>query len=55
MRPEFRGRLLSPQVPFPKRKGWSAEDGAFVQSIVGIDYLNGEVIRLVGALRFPPK
>jgi NAD(P)-dependent dehydrogenase (short-subunit alcohol dehydrogenase family) len=45
----------SPQVPFPKRMGRSAEYGAFVQSIVENDYLNGEVIRLDGALRFPPK
>ncbi|HUB57050.1 MAG TPA: SDR family NAD(P)-dependent oxidoreductase [Mycobacterium sp.] len=44
-----------PQVPFPKRMGRSAEYGAFVQSLVENDYLNGEVIRLDGALRFPPK
>lgn len=44
-----------PQVPFPKRMGRSSEYGAFVQSIVENDYLNGEVIRLDGALRFPPK
>jgi NAD(P)-dependent dehydrogenase (short-subunit alcohol dehydrogenase family) len=44
-----------PQVPFPKRMGRSAEYGAFVQSIIENDYLNGEVIRLDGALRFPPK
>src|ERR1700728_628503 len=44
-----------PQVPFPKRMGRSAEYGAFVQSIVENDYLNGEVIRLDGALRSPPK
>src|ERR1700743_136052 len=44
-----------PQVPFPKRMGRSPEYGAFVQSIVENDYLNGEVIRLDGALRFPPK
>jgi NAD(P)-dependent dehydrogenase (short-subunit alcohol dehydrogenase family) len=44
-----------PQVPFPKRMGRSAEYGALVQSIVENDYLNGEVIRLDGALRFPPK
>jgi NAD(P)-dependent dehydrogenase (short-subunit alcohol dehydrogenase family) len=44
-----------PQVPFPRRMGRSAEYGAFVQSIVENDYLNGEVIRLDGALRFPPK
>src|ERR1700734_629491 len=44
-----------PQIPFPKRMGRSPEYGAFVQSIVENDYLNGEVIRLDGALRFPPK
>jgi NAD(P)-dependent dehydrogenase (short-subunit alcohol dehydrogenase family) len=44
-----------PQVPFPKRMGRSGEYGAFVQSIVENDYLNGEVVRLDGALRFPPK
>jgi NAD(P)-dependent dehydrogenase (short-subunit alcohol dehydrogenase family) len=44
-----------PQVPFPKRMGRSAEYAGLVQSIVENDYLNGEVIRLDGALRFPPK
>ncbi|GFG74494.1 SDR family NAD(P)-dependent oxidoreductase [Mycobacterium botniense] len=44
-----------PQVPFPKRMGRPAEYAALVQSIVENDYLNGEVIRLDGALRFPPK
>jgi NAD(P)-dependent dehydrogenase (short-subunit alcohol dehydrogenase family) len=45
----------SPQIPFPKRMGRSPEYGQLVQSIVENDYLNGEVIRLDGALRFPPK
>jgi len=44
-----------PQVPHPKRMGRSPEYAALVQSIVENDYLNGEVIRLDGALRFPPK
>ncbi|TKG70882.1 SDR family NAD(P)-dependent oxidoreductase [Prauserella endophytica] len=44
-----------PQVPFPKRMGRSPEYAALVQSICENDYLNGEVIRLDGALRFPPK
>jgi hypothetical protein len=35
--------------------GRPAEYATFVQSIVENDYLNGEVIRLDGALRFPPK
>jgi NAD(P)-dependent dehydrogenase (short-subunit alcohol dehydrogenase family) len=44
-----------PQVPYPKRMGRSPEYAALVQSIVENDYLNGEVIRLDGGLRFPPK
>ncbi|MEV0248134.1 SDR family NAD(P)-dependent oxidoreductase [Nocardia sp. NPDC050712] len=45
----------SKQVPHPRRMGRSPEYGQLVQSIVENDYLNGEVIRLDGALRFPPK
>ena len=44
-----------PQVPNPKRMGRSPEYAALVQHICENDYLNGEVIRLDGALRFPPK
>lgn len=44
-----------PQVPHPKRMGHAAEYAALVQHICENDYLNGEVIRLDGALRFPPK
>jgi NAD(P)-dependent dehydrogenase (short-subunit alcohol dehydrogenase family) len=44
-----------PQIPFPKRMGSSTEYGQLAQSIIENDYLNGEVIRLDGALRFPPK
>src|SRR6266566_2747004 len=44
-----------PQIPYPKRMGRPAEYAAMVQSICENDYLNGEVIRLDGALRFPPK
>ncbi|GAA2121691.1 SDR family NAD(P)-dependent oxidoreductase [Actinomadura napierensis] len=44
-----------PQVPHPKRMGRSPEYAALVQHICENDYLNGEVIRLDGALRFPPK
>lgn len=43
------------QVPFPKRMGRSPEYAQLVQSICENDYLNGEVIRLDGALRFAPK
>jgi NAD(P)-dependent dehydrogenase (short-subunit alcohol dehydrogenase family) len=44
-----------PQIPFPKRMGQPDEYATMVASIVENDYLNGEVIRLDGALRFPPK
>ena len=44
-----------PQVPHPKRMGLPAEYASLVQHICENDYLNGEVIRLDGALRFPPK
>jgi NAD(P)-dependent dehydrogenase (short-subunit alcohol dehydrogenase family) len=44
-----------PQIPFPKRMGQPAEYATLVTSIIENDYLNGEVIRLDGALRFPPK
>ena len=44
-----------PQVPHPKRMGRAPEYAALVQHICENDYLNGEVIRLDGALRFPPK
>ena len=44
-----------PQIPYPKRMGLPAEYAGLVQHIVDNDYLNGEVVRLDGALRFPPK
>jgi NAD(P)-dependent dehydrogenase (short-subunit alcohol dehydrogenase family) len=42
-------------VPFPKRMGSPSEYGELVHSIAINDYLNGEVIRIDGALRFQPK
>ncbi len=44
-----------PRIPHPKRMGRSPEYASLVQQICENDYLNGEVIRLDGALRFPPK
>ncbi len=43
------------QVPWPKRMGQSPEYAALVEHICANDYLNGEIIRLDGALRFPPR
>lgn len=42
-------------VQFPARMGRPAEYGQLVRSIAENDYLNGEVFRIDGALRFPPK
>ncbi|MFJ9710392.1 SDR family oxidoreductase [Streptomyces sp. NPDC101234] len=44
-----------PQVPHPRRMGHPEEFAALVQHLCENPYLNGEVIRLDGALRFPPK
>ena len=44
-----------PQIPHPKRMGLSPEYAALVHHICENNYLNGEVIRLDGGLRFPPK
>jgi NAD(P)-dependent dehydrogenase (short-subunit alcohol dehydrogenase family) len=45
----------APAIPFPKRMGQPAEYAKLVQSIVENSYLNGEVIRIDGAIRFGPK
>ena len=46
---------LSQQVPFPARLGQPAEYAALVKHIVENQMLNGEVIRLDGAIRMAPK
>jgi NAD(P)-dependent dehydrogenase (short-subunit alcohol dehydrogenase family) len=46
---------LSAGVPFPQRLGEPSEYAKLVLSIVDNDYLNGEVIRLDGALRMAPR
>jgi NAD(P)-dependent dehydrogenase (short-subunit alcohol dehydrogenase family) len=51
---ELKQRLIS-NVQFPKRMGHPDEFALLVEMIAGNSYLNGEVIRLDGALRFPPK
>jgi NAD(P)-dependent dehydrogenase (short-subunit alcohol dehydrogenase family) len=45
----------APAIPFPKRMGQPVEYAKLVQSIVENSYLNGEVIRIDGAIRFGPK
>jgi NAD(P)-dependent dehydrogenase (short-subunit alcohol dehydrogenase family) len=46
---------LGQQVPFPKRLGQPKEYAALVQHIVENNMLNGETIRLDGAIRMAPK
>ena len=46
---------LATQVPFPSRLGRPEEYGALVHSIVSNPMLNGETIRLDGAIRMPPR
>ncbi|MDT3684864.1 MAG: SDR family NAD(P)-dependent oxidoreductase [Pseudorhodoplanes sp.] len=46
---------LGASVPFPKRLGQPAEFAELVSFIVRNGYLNGEVIRLDGALRMAPR
>ena len=48
-------KSLGASVPFPKRMGRPAEYAALVLHCIENEYLNGEVIRLDGALRMPPR
>ncbi len=53
--PEEMQAALVKDIIFPKRMGEPEEFALLVESIVTNPYLNGENIRLDGALRFPPK
>jgi len=46
---------LGEQVPFPKRLGKPDEYADMVMCVLGNDMLNGEVIRLDGAIRMAPR
>jgi NAD(P)-dependent dehydrogenase (short-subunit alcohol dehydrogenase family) len=46
---------LAASVPFPSRLGTPADYAKLVKHIIENDMLNGEVIRLDGAIRLPPK
>jgi NAD(P)-dependent dehydrogenase (short-subunit alcohol dehydrogenase family) len=54
MRDDIRESLTS-QIPFPKRLGRAEDYAALVKHIIENEYLNGEVIRLDGALRMAPR
>jgi NAD(P)-dependent dehydrogenase (short-subunit alcohol dehydrogenase family) len=53
--PEAMRENLVSSIQFPKRMGRPEEFALLVESIARNPYLNGENIRLDGALRFPPK
>jgi NAD(P)-dependent dehydrogenase (short-subunit alcohol dehydrogenase family) len=53
--PEQMQQKLTESIIFPKRMGRPEEFALLVESIARNPYLNGENIRLDGALRFPPK
>ena len=53
--PEEGRKALAANIPFPKRLGRPEDFAALAEHIVENDYLNGEVIRLDGAIRMPPK
>jgi NAD(P)-dependent dehydrogenase (short-subunit alcohol dehydrogenase family) len=51
---EFLARLAAPVV-FPKRLGRADEFGCLVRSLIENDYMNAEVVRFDGGIRFQPK
>lgn len=53
--PEETRRVLEAQVPHPSRLGDPREYASLVAHVVDNPMLNGEVIRLDGALRMPPR
>jgi NAD(P)-dependent dehydrogenase (short-subunit alcohol dehydrogenase family) len=53
--PENVQQSLAASVPFPRRLGEPAEYAALVAHIIANPMLNGEVIRLDGALRMAPQ
>jgi NAD(P)-dependent dehydrogenase (short-subunit alcohol dehydrogenase family) len=53
--PEEARRALAANVPFPKRLGQPSEFAALALQIIENPMLNGETIRLDGALRMPPR
>jgi NAD(P)-dependent dehydrogenase (short-subunit alcohol dehydrogenase family) len=53
--PEEQRQALGAGIPFPQRLGVPAEYAHLVGEIVANPMLNGETIRLDGALRMPPR
>ncbi len=55
MLPEDQRQKLAAEIPFPSRLGRPSEYAALARHIIENPMLNGETIRLDGALRMPPK
>jgi NAD(P)-dependent dehydrogenase (short-subunit alcohol dehydrogenase family) len=53
--PEENRRALAEEIPHPRRLGEPSEFAALARHIIENPFLNGETIRLDGALRMPPK
>ena len=51
---QFKAHLVAPVV-FPKRMGRPDEFGHLVRSLIDNDYMNAEVVRFDGGIRFQPK
>ena len=51
---DFKAKLSAPIV-FPKRLGTATEFARLVRSLIENDYMNAEVIRFDGGIRFQPK
>jgi NAD(P)-dependent dehydrogenase (short-subunit alcohol dehydrogenase family) len=51
---EWKAKLAAPVV-FPKRMGTAAEFAALVRSLIENDYMNADVVRFDGGIRFQPK
>jgi NAD(P)-dependent dehydrogenase (short-subunit alcohol dehydrogenase family) len=53
--PEDARNSLGKQIPFPQRLGRPEEYADLVKHIIENEMLNGEVIRLDGAIRMAPR
>jgi NAD(P)-dependent dehydrogenase (short-subunit alcohol dehydrogenase family) len=53
--PEETLGLLGKQVPFPKRTGHDSEYAGMAMELIRNDYMNGETVRVDGAIRMGPR
>ena len=53
--PQELQKSLGESIPFPQRLGEPEEFAALVEHIATNTFINGEAIRLDGALRMPPR